>query len=243
MTLEPGPPQLEDAQGNLYDTLSDTWHKLPGLPGPSSASDVEIANCNHGNSICTAISDECVYIWAQPHLVVCSLNPDNQRWKYFRLTTADGNTMPFFSFHAESMAVAAGTVNEVSFLGWRPELGTEGPSGDISHVITVSTFRLAPSLDAVLPTTNLRRRLLREPVPFALADQIPATIRSLEDIWYCRFHYVDGEPLVLELSGGVWQRTGKHVRYLGGFKGHPKGPLWWSSLLPIPALSRKQSDT
>lgn len=169
-----------------------------------------------------------------------------QKWKQFRLTTADGDTNPFALFSTVSMAIAASSVNEVSFLGWRPEHSKHdtgsGRSQDRYDVVIVGTFRLAPSLEGLVPTTFHGVRVPDEPIPFALANEIPATIQSLENIYYCQLHYVNGEPLVLELSGGVWQRTKKRVHYSGGFKGHPKGPLWWSGLLPIPAPIRRDSE-
>ncbi|GAQ88920.1 hypothetical protein KFL_004700020 [Klebsormidium nitens] len=168
------------AQGNLYDTLTDTWRKLR-VPKRISAS---ATMDRDGNRFCTAISDECLYIWVRPHLAIRSLKTEEQRWRYFTPVSSNGAPTPLVRSHAGSMAIVTGSVNHVSLLGWRPGFDTKGrPRKGAGEVVTISTFRLAPCLEDVAPSTNQGVRLVGQSVPDLKlqADEIPAIIRSLED--------------------------------------------------------------
>ncbi|GAQ89918.1 hypothetical protein KFL_005770050 [Klebsormidium nitens] len=208
---------------------SDTPHSKD-IPLPRhryQSVSVRLGGSNPGNMVCTAISDESLYICARRHdSVVLSLKIDEiekQQWKSFKLTPTKE---PFLE--ARSMAVAANNgVDEVSLDGWRRERDSYGRSRGSDDEILVSTFKLVPTLETTCSGEEA------DPIS-ALDNEYSAMKRSLDDDYYGRLHFVDGEPLVLGLSGGVWQRTGKDLRYISGaFKGHQRGALWWSSLLTV----------
>ena len=51
-------------------------------------------------------------------------------------------------------------------------------------------------------------------------------------------HSVGGEPLVLDISAGRWQRIGKRINYQSNLQGYDPVSICWSRLIPLPGASR-----
>lgn len=215
-------PIVNAVHGSLYDTQKDTWRVFPLPEGFSRkfTGQLHYENARRGDFRCTASSN---YVCIQSYwdLYVHSLKGDELE-RSWQLDTLMMKGEVRSCFDLLIIPEPAAGVDELSVLRLNEE--------DFeTYDITVFTFKLASEAQDSEDCTLLK--LLRLSVLEETGWKKPS------GILYCikALQLLDGEPLILDKSGGTWPKTAKRIQYhyADAVTEARKEVLCWSRFLPL----------
>jgi hypothetical protein len=221
--------KFKSIHGNIYDSLSDTWSRMQ-LP-----EFLYIGNrprrIERLNSLLCAASGDLVYIKTDEQLFVHPLKAGHLEEPWGRISLEmDGESVRFCSL---SMEIRGATDNLI-LLGWREH-------HPIRTGVTINTFKVR---------SDLVQLGQEETLCFPLVDETAANSPTgfglivfglLEEAGMLA---VDGELLVSNTVGGIWQQSGKRLRYVMRESADEFSKLYvfWSRFLPMPPMARSDID-